>query len=129
MDILVFVHWQARSSRGFTNPTVQGNDDIVGVRSRVGNVATLQGRQTDRKPHFSAFHCATVLLFYCSVYCSTVPLLCLLCSGDIALGTKCWEYPHLLLPCCRSQLVTIQLTTFLPPASDFPHNSDQLCCT
>ena len=57
---------------------------------------------------------STALLFYCSVYCSTVPLLCLLCSGDIALGTKCWEYPHLLLPCCRSQLVTIQLTTFLP---------------
>ena len=34
---------------------------------------------------------------------------------DIALGTECWEYPHLR----RSQLVApIRLTTFLPPSTD-----------
>ena len=82
------------------------------VRSRVGNGgATLQGRQTDRKPHFSAF------LEHCTA---------LYCTGDIALGTECWEYPHLLvpptkpLPTCHTLLDNI----FTPI---FPHICHNIC--
>ena len=51
----------------------------------------------------------------------------LLCTGDIALGTECWEYPHLLVPpslyppspsqICHTPIDNI----FTPVLSLFPH--------
>ena len=51
-----------------------------------GGAATLQGRQTDRKPHFSTLYFNTL---HCAVGEALVHFATLLCTGDIALGTEC----------------------------------------
>ena len=95
------------------------------LEARVGNggAATLQGRQTDRKPHFSTLYFNTL---HCVVGEALVHFTTLLCTGDIALGTECWEYPHLLVPpslylppsqICHTPIDNI----FTPILSLFPH--------
>ena len=89
-----------------------------------GGVASLQGRQTDRKPHFSTLYFNTL---HCVVGEALVHFATLLCTGDIALGTECWEYPHLLVPpslyppspsqICHTPIDNI----FTPILSLFPH--------